>query len=358
MLRGCGGDVVTVPYYSDDYLTLMQGDAAEVLATMPVGSVQTVVTSPPYYGLRDYGTGAAQIGLEASPGEYVARLVDTFQQVRRVLRDDGTVWLNLGDSYASTGGTSGIGPNARVGSTRRQAKDRTRPVTSLAPKNLLGIPWLVAFALQADGWILRNAVVWDKPNAMPESVADRLSTTYELVFLLSRSQRYYFNLDPIRDPLIRPEALSEGIVFGGHKEGSSKIGASARRSGAVYGQQAAARPPGTPPHTNCGPTGKQHTGQHPQGRNPGDVWTIPTTPYPGAHFAVMPPALVRRCVLASSVEGAAVLDPFIGSGTVAMVANQLGRRAIGIDLSEPYLAQVMQRCKDAPLAFEVDGAAS
>jgi site-specific DNA-methyltransferase (cytosine-N4-specific) len=276
-----------------------------------------------------------------------------FREVRRVLRDDGTVWLNLGDSYATTpkgpdGSSSGLTNGAQIRITTPKHFDRPM-------KNLLGIPWRVAFALQDDGWILRNAVVWDKPNAMPESVTDRLSTTYELVFLLSKSRRYRFDLDAIREPLVRPEALTEGIVFGGRNAGESKVGSAARRGGAhrsVYGQPASAHPPGTRPQTNCGPTGQQHTGQHPKGRNPGDVWAVPTTPYPGAHFATMPPALARRCVLAGCPEGGIVLDPFVGSGTTALVANQLGRRAVGIDLSALYLVQALRRCKDAPLPFE------
>lgn len=318
---------MTAPYYTDQYLTLLHGRATEQLATLNAETAQTCVTSPPYYGLRDYGTGDAQIGLEPTPDEYVKHLVDVFREVRRVLRDDGTLWLNIGDSYYS--GRGNPGPNAadeKQPARRGWTRVLDRPGQSWAkPKDLLGIPWRVAFALQQDGWTLRNAIIWDKPNAMPESVTDRLATTYELVFLLSKSRRYYFNLDPIREPTVtigQPRPL-----------GSRNL---------------------TPRHTAATDnTGwKDHlVSAHPDGRNPGDVWTIPTTPYPGAHFAVMPPGLIRRCVLAGAPDGAVVLDPFIGSGTVAMVANQLGRRAIGIDLNSAYLKLAMQRCKDAPLPF-------
>jgi DNA modification methylase len=301
----------------------------------------------------------AEIGLEESPGEYVASLVEVFRQVRRVLRDDGTVWLNLGDSYSGSWGNQSHKPGVQETSPIGQVHDERFPAGprtgAIRPgdppaKNLRGMPWRVAFALQDDGWILRSPIVWRKPNAMPESVTDRPSCTYELVFLLAKRPRYWFDLDAIREPLARPEALDEGIVFGGRNGGEGKVGSAARRGGehgSVYGGKG---------HGHTRPqTGKEADPGHRQvstgGRNPGDVWTISTTSYAGAHFAVMPPELVRRCVLAGCPEGGTVLDPFIGSGTVAMVANQMGRRAVGIDLSETYLDLAMQRCKDAPLDF-------
>lgn len=338
------------PYYSDDFLTLLHGDASATLAALPSASAQTCVTSPPYFGLRDYGTGDAQVGLEGTPDEYVARLVGVFAEVRRVLRPDGTLWLNLGDSYYSGRGSPTL-PDEKQSARRGFTRVLDRGGADWAkPKDLLGIPWRVAFALQADGWYLRNAIVWDKPNAMPSSVDDRLSNTYELMFLLSTARRYYFDLDAIREPLAHPDALARGIVFGGHNGGQGKVGSAKRPGGghrSVYGGKG---------HGHARPqTGKDTDPAHrqvdPAGRNPGDVWAIPTTPYPGAHFAVMPPELVRRCVLAGSREGDTVLDPFIGSGTVAMVANRHGRPAVGIDLSEEYLGQALARCKDAPLPF-------
>ena len=211
------------PYYSDDQVTLHHGDALDVAREMPSGSVDCIVTSPPYLGLRDYGvdgtdwpalayapmagmpevTVAAMtgpLGLEPSPAAYVAHLVLLFRELRRFLTDDGCMFLNIGDSYQSSGGMEGVGKNAKVGSTLRQATGRTRPTSALPSKNLLGIPWRVAFALQADGWILRNSIVWAKPNAMPESVTDRLSTKHEMVFMFTKQARYWFDLDAIREP--------------------------------------------------------------------------------------------------------------------------------------------------------------
>lgn len=261
------------PYFTDDSTTLYHGDAATVLATLPDGSADCIVTSPPYLGLRDYGV-AGQIGAESSPAEYVAALVAVFREARRVLVDDGTLWLNLGDSYDSA-------------------------------KNLLGIPWRVAFALQDDGWILRNDIIWHKSNAMPESVTDRLSNRHEHLFMLSKSQRYWFDLDPIREP---------------HESTPDRAGGTALRG------QKAIRPSG--PNSGAYSEG---------GRNPGDVWTIATQPFGGAHFATMPPALAERCVRAGCKPGGTVLDPFSGSGTTGLAAARHGRRYVGIDLNREYL---------------------
>ena len=206
------------PYYEDDSVTLWHGDSLEVLRDMPDASVDCCVTSPPYCGLRDYGV-EGQYGLEASPAEYVETMRALFAEVRRVLADDGTLFLNLGDSYQSAGGKEGGGPNATVGSTKRQEFGRTRPTSGLPTKNLMGIPWRVAFALQDDGWILRNDISWAKPNAMPESVTDRLSTKHEHRFMFSKSPRYWFELDPIREPLARPDVDgSKWFVRGVNKD--------------------------------------------------------------------------------------------------------------------------------------------
>lgn len=283
-------------YYEDGAVTLHHGDALDVLRTLGAGSVDCCVTSPPYFGLRDYGVDG-QIGAEPSPVEYVAALVAVLAEVRRVLADDGTLWLNLGDSYASVGGKQGIGVNARAGNTIKQMDSRTRPsAPGVAAKNLLGIPWRVAFALQDDGWILRNDIIWAKPNAMPESVRDRLSTKHDHVFLLSKGPRYWFDLDPIREP---------------HSEVR---------------------------------------------RNPGDVWSIPTSPFPGAHFATFPVALAERCILAGCKPGGTVLDPFSGSGTTGLAAARHGRRYVGIDLNREYLAMSLEtRLRQTAL---VDGASA
>jgi DNA modification methylase len=330
---------MTVPYYADDYLALHQGDAAGVLAQLDASSVQSCVTSPPYFGLRDYGH-PEQIGLEESPGEYVASLVEVFRAVRRVLRDDGTVWLNLGDSYSGSWGnqshkdgrqeTSPIGQvhDERFPSGRRSGA--IRPGDPPA-KNLRGMPWRVAFALQDDGWILRSDIVWAKRNFMPESVEDRPTRAHEYLFLLAKRPRYYYDAEAIREES-DPEQEAHNRRY-------------AREYDAHTSRAAATGQPG-----NVNSVGI-HSRPGRGGRNARSVWSISSQPYPGVHFAVMPPALVRRCVLAGCPEGGTVLDPFIGSGTVAMVANQLGRRAVGIDLSESYLDLAMQRCKDAPLDF-------
>ena len=295
------------PYYSDDTATLYLGDALTVASDLESGSVNCIVTSPPYFGLRDYGE-PGQYGLESSLAEYVETMRALFAELRRVLADDGTLWLNLGDSYQSSGGREGVGKNARVGSTLRQASGRTRPTSNLPAKNLLGIPWRVAFALQDDGWTLRNAIVWHKPNAMPESVADRLSSRYEQVFLFSKSRRYHFDLDAIREPTqTEPHAIGDKVSAAMQALGRQPHG---RLDGQLYENR---------------------------GRNPGDVWSINTRPFTGAHFAVMPINLAERCIQAGCKPGGTVLDPFSGSGTTGLAAARHGRRYVGIDLNREYL---------------------
>jgi site-specific DNA-methyltransferase (cytosine-N4-specific) len=256
-----------------------------------------------------------------------------FAEVRRVLAADGTLWLNLGDSYATTPAGSRGATSALANGKIVAAQRGIGLASGLPPKNLLGIPWRVAFALQDDGWILRNAIVWDKPNAMPESVTDRLSTTYELVFMFARSPRYWFDLDSVREPLIYPDDNRPRI--GGNTNGAGGIGATFRRRGG-------------------GTDNTAQTSQHPEGRNPGDVWTIPTSPFPAAHFAVMAPELARRCILAGAKPGTTVLDPFCGSGTTGMVALRHGRRFVGIDLSATYLDLALRtRLNQSALIEEV-----
>ena len=319
------------PYYSDDSVTLWHGDALAVLRDLPDQSVDCCVTSPPYFGLRDYGV-EGQYGLESSPAEYVETMRALFAEVRRVLTDDGTLWCNIGDSYSSdskgsggyTGGkhVSGLHGKTGVGRGKR---------SGIPDKNLMGIPWRTAFALQDDGWILRNDIIWAKPNAMPESVTDRLSTKHEHLFMFSKRARYWFDLDPIREALIRPEALAEGLVFGGSNKGShhrTGPGSAARRNGNVYGKSSSA---------NMGTTGERHETSDPRGRNPGDVWTIATQPFGAAHFAVMPQALASRAIQAGCKPDGVVLDPFSGSGTTGLAAAKHGRRYVGIDLNAEYL---------------------
>lgn len=271
------------PYYADDSVTLWHGDALDVLRGLPDGSVNCAVTSPPYFGLRDYGE-PGQYGLEESPAAYVETMRAVFAEVRRVLADDGTLWLNLGDSYVSVPGSGKQGATGELASrTIAQVRDskaargntarRPPSVAGLVPKNLLGMPWRVAFALQDDGWILRNRIVWHKPNAMPESVTDRLSSRCEDVFLFAKSPRYWFDLDAIREPYIDDYAKKYPNGQGGKR--------------------------GNPNRRDAG-IAKQRTADdlNPAGRNPGDVWSIATRPFSAAHFAVMPAELPERCILA------------------------------------------------------------
>lgn len=297
--------------------TIICGDAPTILKTLPANSVQCCVTSPPYFGLRDYGV-EGQIGLEETPDAYVAKLIEVFQEVRRVLRDDGTLWLNLGDSYAcGKRGRDDSGDKGKFGGPRIEPKQRPAPM-GFKPKDLIGIPWRVAFALQSDDWYLRSDIVWHKTNAMPESVKDRPTKAHEYVFLLSKSEKYFYNADVIREP-------------------HTSAGQSIRLIGGSLS---------TERYSNATPDGVSagtRMGMHPQGRNKRSVWSIPTKPYNGAHFAVMPTALVEPCILAGSRPGDIILDPFAGSGTVPYVALQHGRRYIGIELNADYIALTEQR---------------
>lgn len=261
------------PYYQDANVTLHLGDALNVVGAMPDASVDCIVTSPPYFGLRDYGV-EGQSGAEETMGEYISGMAAIFREARRVIADSGTLWLNLGDSYSSgsrrTYDTESGKTRGRVG--------KSRPNSGLPGKNLLGIPWRVALALQDDGWILRNEVIWHKPNAMPESVRDRLSAGHEHLFMFTKTPRYHFDLDAIRIP----------TATGGKT------------------------------------------------KNPGDVWGINTSPFKSAHVATFPPELPRRAILAGCKPGGTVLDPFSGSATTGMVALELGRRYVGIDINPEY----------------------
>jgi len=300
-----------------DRLQVLIGDSRNTLKQLSSESVQTVVTSPPYYGLRDYGE-PGQIGLEETPEKYVQNLVDVFREVRRVLRDDGTVWLNLGDSYAGGGGYAPNAPSnqnggslsaKQGGSTGAKPKGIKTP-DGLKPKDLIGIPWRVAFALQADGWYLRQDIIWHKPNPMPESVTDRCTKSHEYLFLLSKSARYFYDAEAVKE-----ESTYNGTVtFGGP----------AKLSRCVNGQK---------------PSGNEKTTDRRENyasRNRRSVWTIATQPYSGAHFATFPPKLIEPCILAGSREGDTVLDPFGGSGTTAGVALEHGRKAILCEMSPKY----------------------
>jgi DNA modification methylase len=285
------------------------GDCIAVLQTLPEFHFQTCVTSPPYFGLRDYQVDG-QIGMEQTPDAYVAKLVEVFREVRRVLRDDGTLWLNLGDSYTGYhGNKNSIMPssatNGWTNGTNENMRTTTANLPGMKPKDLLGIPWRVAFALQKDGWWLRSAIVWNKPNPMPESVKDRPTSAYEMVFLLAKSEKYFYDADAVKENALTPNRKRE------KRNGESAVDTKMRGYG-----------------SHCGTEGGT--------RNARNVWTIATQPFKGAHFATMSPELARRCILASCPEGGSVLDPFGGAGTTGLVAGGLNRRATLIELNSDY----------------------
>ena len=313
--------------------TIYPGDCLASLRRLPDGVARCCVTSPPYWGLRDYGV-AGQLGLEPTPDAYVAGMVEVFREVRRVLADDGTLWLNLGDSYAADrGGTTppaetlagGVGGWAENGErTNRGRKDgynptRNAPAMGLKHKDLIGIPWRVAFALQADGWYLRSDIIWHKPNPMPESVKDRPTKAHEYVFLLSKRERYYYDAGAVAEPGVEPERQRNDRIGGAN-------GHTVRHSpGAVVGASVT--------------------------RNARSVWTIATQPYPEAHFATFPEELPSRCIRAGSAPGDTVLDPFGGSGTTGAIAVGLGRAAILCELNPAYVELARQRI--GPMLCEV-----
>jgi DNA modification methylase len=376
-------------YLQDPDVTLYHGDALEVLKTLPSESVHCCVTSPPFYGLRDYQTGRweggeaecdhegserwytestaavsaadafsepgeanaarlrkgrwrekgdcvkcgarrvdEQIGLEETPELWIERLVEVFREVKRVQRRDGTLWLEIGDSYsASISGSIGQrGAAARqshIDGGSGRAMDKSR-IPGLKPKDLIGAPWMLAFALRADGWYLRSDIVWSRPNPMPESVTDRPTKSHSYVFLLTRSPRYFFDQEAVREP-----HESDGRGGFSNKE-------TAKWAHGVM-------PDGSPL------TSQVNAIVNPNGRNIRSVWTIPTQPYPEAHFATFPEELARRCIAAGSREGDVILDCFVGSGTVCYVARKLGRRAIGIDLNAEYLELAAERLQQQSL---------
>jgi DNA modification methylase len=293
---------------------VLVGDVRDKLAELPAESVQCCVTSPPYFGLRDYGV-AGQIGLERTPAEFVAEMVNLFRLVREAMREDGTLWLNLGDSYAGGAGRWGgyaSMPNCKQ-TTNAGSHGQRSPQdipAGMKPKDLMGIPWRVALALQADGWYLRSDIIWHKPNPMPESVTDRPTKSHEYVFLLTKAERYYYDAEAIAEEGIKPAGANGSF---GNKD------AAARRVSELTGNMR---------------NGVEYlvNGK----RNARSVWTINTAPYPEAHFATFPEALPERCIKAGSKEGDTVLDPFCGSGTTGAVSMRLGRHFVGIELNPAY----------------------
>jgi DNA modification methylase len=312
---------------------IIAGDCREVLRTLDDESVHCCVTSPPYFGLRDYGVDG-QIGLKQTPAEFVEQIVGVMREVRRVLRDDGTLWLNLGDSYCSTdkwggGGNTGKQTVADDGSVPSWAvRARRQPMPGVKPKDLIGVPWRVAFALQADGWWLRQDIIWHKPNPMPESVRDRCTKAHEYLFLLTKSERYYFNADAIAEAANCPEGA-------GNASGNSYIAL-------------AETDPRMRTKAGLAEIGPRDT------RNKRSVWTVSTQPFSEAHFATFPPALIEPCIAAGCPDGGIVLDPFGGAGTTGLVADRLQRHAVLIELNPAYVEIAQRRIVgDAPLFAEV-----
>jgi DNA modification methylase len=288
-LAAAGG--VIIPVFDEFGVTLYHGDCREVLRSLPDKSINCCVTSPPYWGLRDYGT---SLGMEPTPAEYVAEMVGLFSEVRRVLAEDGTLWLNLGDSYET--------------------------------KQLIGIPWRVAFALQADGWLLRSDIIWHKPNPMPESVTDRPTKAHEYVFLLAKNERYYYDAEAIR------EENQGAMPWGGTSKTDLKIADESAR-GKHGATSCMARPM----------THEEKLVYSMNGRNKRSVWTVPTSPFPAAHFATFPPKLIEPCIKAGCPVGGAVLDPFFGAGTTGLVCQQHQVKCIGIELNAKYCTIAARR---------------
>ena len=308
--------------------TIIQGDCLEELRKLPSEAVDCCITSPPYYGLRNYGCDG-QIGLEESPEAYVSKLVEVFREVRRVLKKEGTLWLNLGDSYCSIGhkkSSSGYGTTGLAGGKAQEhtilRHENNGP--GLKHKDLIGIPWAVAFALRADGWYLRSDIIWHKPNCMPESVTDRPTKAHEYIFLLSKSQKYYYD----------SEAIKEESITNDPRKPYTSLGAKELDGREVW-----------------------HSGERRENgdftkRNKRTVWTIPTQPFKEAHFATFPEELVEPCIKAGCPEGGIVLDPFFGAGTTGLVAKKLGRCFVGIELNPRYIGMAQKRIAAVPARLD------
>jgi len=381
-------NIAEMVYYEDSQLTIHKGDALAVLQTMPAKSVQCCVTSPPYYGLRDYGVDG-QIGMEETPELFIARLVDVFREVRRVLKDDGTMWVNIGDSYASsTKGSGGSGKASGLNCKRNDdgtfhAESHASSASAvfdvrrfdlatsgLKPKDLIGIPWMLAFALRADGWYLRQDIIWSKPNPMPESVTDRCTKSHEYIFLLSKSSRYFYDADAIKEPI--KDVSVARLLRGVSDENKLLDGAPGQSPHSVHQPRKAVKfgdnnlcpdtrlqsgKEWTPTMAGGGSKVNGHSGYFDKDGNPlcgvtankRSVWSVTTQGYKDAHFATFPPALIEPCILAGSRIGDTVLDPFGGSGTTAQVANKFGRKAVLIELNPEYCELAMKRNRQKTL---------
>ena len=329
---------------------IITGDSLTVLRTIPDESVNCCVTSPPYFGLRDYGV-KGQLGLESTPEAYVHKLVEVFREVHRVLRKDGTLWLNLGDSYASPGKDrtekQATAKSTLRGGSRNQIsilKQQNKITAGLKPKDLIGIPWRVAFALQADGWYLRQDIIWAKPNPTPESVTDRCTKSHEYIFMLAKSKKYYYNNEAIKEPGIYMDTTRDAkpqdrrIVYKDYdgKNHDKQRDHGRRHCGFNDRWDAMTK------FEQCGAM-----------RNKRDVWTVSTKSFSEAHFAVFPEDLIFPCILAGCPDDGVVLDPFFGAGTTGVVCKKLNRKYIGIELNPKYVEMAERRIMqvDEPLPF-------
>ena len=323
--------------------TIYHGDVREQLAVLPPESVQTVVTSPPYWGLRDYGVDG-QIGLEATPEEFIATMVGVFREVRRVLRDDGTCWINIGDSYANDGKWGGSSGGKHVEALHGNSGiGRGTRSTGMKPKDLVGIPWMLAFALRADGWYLRQDIIWHKPNPMPESVRDRCTKAHEYIFLLTKSERYHYDIDAIKE---RSSENTHARLPGNrsHKGTTAyEEGAGEHRTKAGLVAYAERKRAESGSGTKNNASFDEAMAVMPDTRNKRSVWTVASEPFSGAHFATFPTKLIEPCILAGAPSGGVVLDPFHGAGTTGMVALQHGRQYVGIELNAEYIAMSVPR---------------
>lgn len=317
---------------------IREGDAVEILRDAPAGIAQTCITSPPYFGLRDYGV-AGQIGLEQTLDAYVAEMTALFAESRRVLRDDGTLWLNLGDSYAGSWGAQGhresstnddrVSRNQIANHPKRASNTGSIRQAGLKAKDRMMVPARVALALQADGWWLRDEIVWHKPNPMPMSITDRTTPSHEMIYMLSKAAKYSYDQKSIKEPMSEKSAARYAYAFGGKKNEALKAG-----------------------DNPTAVVGERDVGDGL--RNKRSVWTIPTKPFKEAHFATFPPDLIEPCILAGSAKGDTVLDPFMGAGTTGLVADRLGRNAIGIELNPKYAEMARKRITDdSPLFGDV-----
>lgn len=319
------------------------GDCCEIMRRWIASGIKVnmCVTSPPYWGLRDYGV-KGQFGLEKTPDEYVAKMVEVFRLVREMLQEDGTLWLNVGDSYSSNGKggrdaeVRSRGKNIPRGSSRWGGGNNE--VAGLKCKDLVGVPWMLAFALRADGWYLRSDIIWHKPNAMPESVKDRPTKAHEYIFLLSKNERYYYDADAVAEPFVFPERRYRKFTEN-HKTGQLALQGNRSTTGLH--------------------DGRSQYGDPEIGKNRRTVWKVPTKPFSGAHFATFPPDLIAPCILAGSPPQGIVLDPFMGSGTTAQVVLQLNRRYLGCELNPAYeplinarIAKVSPKEEEKPMAAD------